>query len=74
MDAESNALYAKGNLFYEQGNVLMMRPFDVNALKFTGDGVPVVQNVPKAGDEIGSFAVSESGALIYRSGVAQAVT
>jgi serine/threonine protein kinase/Tol biopolymer transport system component len=73
MDAESNALYAKGNLFYQQGNVLMMRPFDVNALKFTGDGVPVVQNVPKAGDEIGSFAVSESGALIYRSGVAQAV-
>ena len=71
MDADSNAMYAAGRLFYVQGRTLMARPFDANTLAFTGDPVTVAQNVPKAGGEVGSFAVSAGGTLIYRSGEQQ---
>ncbi|MFN7916709.1 MAG: protein kinase [Vicinamibacterales bacterium] len=71
MDADSNAAYANGRLFYVQDRTLMARPFDVNTLSFTGDPVTVAQNVPKAGGEVGSFAVSAGGTIIYRSGEQQ---
>jgi Tol biopolymer transport system component len=72
MDAESNAMYAQGHLLFMQGDTLMARPFNPERAQFTGDPTPVAQGVSKDGGELGQFAVSESGVLMYRAGQGQA--
>jgi serine/threonine-protein kinase len=56
--------YARtGHLLYVQGNKLMAAPFDPAALQLTGTPVPVVEGA-------GTFAVSQTGSLVYGPGTA----
>jgi len=59
-----------GHLVYEQsatGN-LMAVPFDLAALKVTGDSVPVVQGVRHSPTSYVDYAVSDNGTLVYVPG------
>jgi eukaryotic-like serine/threonine-protein kinase len=68
--AGSNAFYAPpGELLYLSGSTLMTRPFDAKALSFTGQAVPVAENVGELGGSQGYFSVSPSGVLAYQAGV-----
>ena len=70
----SNVLYARpGYLFYEQGGNLLARGFDARSLKFTGQAVPVAQNVYPNGYQWAPFSISQSGVLAYREGGAGAM-
>src|SRR2546422_1581924 len=54
------------SLFMREGT-LLARPFDVKRLAFTGQELPVAEHVNMdPANEIGAFAVSEEGTLIYR--------
>jgi Tol biopolymer transport system component len=44
-EATSNVMYAEGRLLYLKGTSLMAQPFDVKALRTTGEAVPLVQDV-----------------------------
>jgi Tol biopolymer transport system component len=68
LQAGSNALYASpGQLLYMSESTLMARPFDAKALHFTGQAVPVAENVGEANGGLGYFSVSPSGVLAYQS-------
>jgi eukaryotic-like serine/threonine-protein kinase len=68
MQAGSNALYAPpGRLLYLNRSTLMARPFDAKALHFTGQAVPVAENVGEIFGILGDFSVSPSGVLAYRT-------
>jgi Tol biopolymer transport system component len=70
MTAESKALYAPpGFILFLRAQTLMARRFDADRLEFTGDAVPVAENVaynPQLGQS--AFYASEEGTLIYRKG------
>jgi eukaryotic-like serine/threonine-protein kinase len=69
-DATSNATYANGYVLYLRETTLMARPFDSVALKFTGDAVPLVEQIqvnPTTGT--GAFTVSRNGVLAYQTSV-----
>jgi serine/threonine protein kinase len=66
----ANAMYAQGHLIFLRQNTLMAQPFDVTALKLTGDAVPIAEQV-QIGRQVGSrgaFSVSETGVLAYQVG------
>jgi eukaryotic-like serine/threonine-protein kinase len=66
MDTTFRGLYAApGFLLYLNGTTLMARPFDAKALRFTGEAVPVAQNLGWMGVR-GYFAVSQTGVLAYQ--------
>jgi Tol biopolymer transport system component len=58
-----------GHLVYLVGGTLMMRPFDVHRKEPTGGQVPVIEGVRRSGGA--SFAVSDTGVLVYVPGPAQ---
>jgi len=68
LDETTNVEFADGHLFYMKDGNLVMQPFDVGALKLTGNPVAVASGVeyyfPK---QLGNFSVSENGVLIYRT-------
>jgi Tol biopolymer transport system component len=64
--ASSNAVYARGYLFFRSFSTLMAQPFDDKTLQATGEPVPVAENVP-TGLTAGFFSVSETGILVYQS-------
>ena len=66
----SAAKYANGHLLFTQGSTLMARPFDVARLEFTGDAVPIAEDVLVGGptNVSGTFAVSANGILAYQTG------
>jgi len=68
MTAESNVMYSPpGFLLFMREGTLLARPFDVKRLAFTGQELPVAEHVNMdPANEIGAFAVSEEGTLIYR--------
>jgi Tol biopolymer transport system component len=68
---DSFALYAQGRLLFLRGNTLVARPFDTKSLAFTGDAVPVAEQVLVGNSPNGSakFSVSANGVLVYRSGL-----
>jgi len=69
MRATSNAVYASGYLLFLRETTLMARPFDPDALEFTGDPVPVgdpVRYIP--GAMCGIFSASDTGLLVYQGG------
>ncbi len=72
--ASTSALYAPpGYLFYLDGSTLMARPFDANALRFTGPAVPIAQNVGELTNSgYGYFSVSPAGVLAYQTVAATA--
>ncbi len=67
--ASSNASYSRGHLFYLEDTRLVARPFDVDALTFTGNPVRLADQVERApvGAPSGSFSVAEQ-MLVYRTG------
>jgi serine/threonine protein kinase/Tol biopolymer transport system component len=73
LEGSSDAQYARpGYLFYAQGGVLMARGFDAGNLRFTGEAIPVVENVHANGYFWAPFSVSRNGALVYRAGAVDA--
>ncbi len=69
VDAQSDAAYSQGQLLYLREVTLMAQPFDLKKLAFSGDAVPVVDQVRSVGNvRRGIFSVSQNGLLIYQSG------
>jgi Tol biopolymer transport system component len=69
MRSTSNVVYASGHLLFLRETTLMARPFDVDALEFTGEPVPVgdpVRYIP--GAMCGIFSASDNGLLVYQGG------
>ncbi len=66
---DSFAEYAQGQLLFTRGNTLLARPFDSKKLAFTGDAIPVVEQVEVDGPFTGlaRFSVSGNGVLVYRT-------
>ena len=68
--AASNVAVASGQLLFIREGTLMARPFDPETASFLGDGVPVAEDVMYiAGARYGAFSVSETGLLIYNTGL-----
>ncbi len=66
-----NVEYANGYLLFLREKTLMAQPFDVNELGFTGDAVPVAEQVQfDPGFSKGKFSVSNDGNLVYQMGSA----
>lgn len=64
---DSQGRYESGHLLYLLDQNLQAKPFDPQALQFTGDAIPIVQNVDLyPGAVYGFYAVSENGYLVYR--------
>jgi eukaryotic-like serine/threonine-protein kinase len=65
---DSFAEYAQGQLLFVRGNTLLARPFDSKKLAFTGDAVPVAEQVEVDGPvtALARFSVSGNGVLVYR--------
>jgi Tol biopolymer transport system component len=67
----SNALYSQGHLLFSQERTLMAQPFDADRAAVTGSAVPLAENVGSSGMTVAAaFSVSETGALVYRTGSA----
>ena len=67
--ASSNAVYASGHLLFLRENVLLAQPFDPVRLMFTGEAVPVADNVSRlVGETQGVFTAAENGPLVYQAG------
>jgi serine/threonine-protein kinase len=58
-----------GDLVYVVDGALMMRPFNVRSLEFTGGPVTVIDGVLRTGGA--NYAVSDTGVLAYLPGPAQ---
>ena len=74
LNGGSNAKYAQGYILFMLGRTLMARPFDAERLVFTGEPVPVADQVDIGGStgQSGAFSVSETGVLVYQTGGANA--
>ncbi len=74
LTANSQALYAQGHILFLRGGTLMARPFDAKHLAFSGDAVPVaeqVQGVVTGQSGYGAFSVSANGILTYAGSAGQ---
>jgi len=62
-----NAAYAQGKLLYLKENTLVAEPFDVKALRTTGEPEAVAEGVGRQQGtfRVGYFAVSSTGMLAY---------
>ncbi|MBI3047872.1 MAG: PD40 domain-containing protein [Acidobacteria bacterium] len=69
----SNAMYARGHLFYLQQQMLRAQPFDPERLEFAGEAVTIAEQVVTGGGSgiRGAFTVSETGILLYQTGAAE---
>jgi Tol biopolymer transport system component len=66
MAAESMAAYAPpGFVLFGRAGTLMARPFDADRREFTGDPLPIAENLELGQLGRGQFAVSAEGTLIY---------
>ena len=69
LQGESNAAYASGHILFLRERALMARPFDPDALEFTGDAFPLAEDITYVGPaSLGVFSVSQNGVLAYLSG------
>ncbi|MBP6004044.1 MAG: serine/threonine-protein kinase [Pyrinomonadaceae bacterium] len=58
-----------GYLLFARDTTVMAQPFDASKLQFTGDPVPVLENVAMLTSTGRSqFSVSENGTLVYKTG------
>lgn len=58
-----------GYLLFARDTTVMAQPFDASKLQFTGDPVPVLENVAMVTSTGRSqFSVSENGTLVYKTG------
>jgi Tol biopolymer transport system component len=82
--SESRAVYAApGYLLFNRANAVFAQPFDARKLAFTGEAIRVADGVPlySVGPNTSGllargaiFAVSQTGALAYRTGAAATPT
>ena len=67
--SEAAADYAAGWLMYGRGSILMGRPFDPDRLEFTGDAVPICDDVMViAGAAVVVASAAGGDVLAYQSG------
>ncbi len=68
--SESRGVYSDGNIVYRFGSTLMARPFDVDREEFTGDPLPIANNVTGGAVSWGGahFGVVDTGVLVYMRG------
>ena len=60
----SRTAYSMGHLLFVKGNNLVAQPFDLGTLTFTGDPVPIVEQVElNVAGGYADFAVSDTGVL-----------
>jgi dipeptidyl aminopeptidase/acylaminoacyl peptidase len=72
MPCQTQALYDAGHLVFARDGVLMARPLDPKAVKFTGDAFPIVDAVHIIGGACyGAFSVSDNGVLAFVSPTSQ---
>lgn len=55
-----------GHLLYLRNGTLMAHPFEERSLKFSGEAVPVAENVGDNGIAAGYFSSARNGILVYR--------
>ena len=71
LGASSNVQYASGYLLYRRDNTLMAQPFDAKKADFTGDPVPLIEQIRfDGGVSRAVFSASENGVLVFQSGSA----
>ncbi|MBI2678275.1 MAG: serine/threonine-protein kinase [Candidatus Koribacter versatilis] len=71
LGASTNVQYAEGYLLYRRENTLMAQPFDAKKADFTGDPMPLIEHIRFDGSVSRAiFSVSETGILVYQSGLA----
>jgi hypothetical protein len=71
IDTLSDAVYTQEHLLYLSEDTLMARPFDLKRLAFSGEAVPIAENVKSIGSQRrGVFSISQNGMLAYQSGAA----
>ncbi|MDP9268995.1 MAG: protein kinase [Acidobacteriota bacterium] len=69
LGASSNTQYASGYLLYRRDSTLMAQPFDPKKADFTGDPVPLVEQIRfDGGVSRAVFSASENGMLVFQSG------
>ncbi len=69
MPSQNHAAYASGYLLFVRESTLMARPFDPDALEFTGEAVPLAEQIATIGGTARSlFTTSDTGALVYLTG------
>jgi Tol biopolymer transport system component/predicted Ser/Thr protein kinase len=63
------AEYGSGHLLFLRERTLMARPFDAGRLAFTGDAIPLAENVLLLSltSATGVFSVSGNGTLVYQT-------
>lgn len=49
-----------------RGSTLVAQPFDPDKATFSGDAIPIAEQVATVGPSIGAFSVSQNGVLVYR--------
>jgi Tol biopolymer transport system component/tRNA A-37 threonylcarbamoyl transferase component Bud32 len=67
----SRAAYVNGHLLYVDANVLTARPFDLDALEFSGDPITLAEDVTQSVDSLWGgalFSVSQTGNLLFVRG------
>jgi serine/threonine protein kinase/Tol biopolymer transport system component len=68
--AESNAVYARGHLIWEQGGSLLAQVFDPAKGRVSGDTTPLAAEVGfQASTWRAAFDANENGTLIYQPGL-----
>jgi len=67
---ESFAIYSQGYILFMRG-ALTARPFDAKRMEFTGEAVPVGEQVRSSRGHagVGEFSASTNGVLVYQSGL-----
>lgn len=63
----------RGHLLFMQDDMLVAQPLDTDTLTFTGEPVPVLENVGRAGGGTAFFTASSNGMLAFRNGSADRV-
>ena len=68
MASDSCAFFASGQIITVRDRTAFARPFDVKALAFSGDAVPIATDVATfAGDEVAVLTASDNGVIAYRT-------
>jgi Tol biopolymer transport system component len=71
VQVESAVQHASGHLLFVRSGTLMAQPFDVSALKMTGEAFPLAEHVSAEGSRYASFSASENGVVAYGHGLSQ---
>ena len=71
VEGASNAVFANGYVLYLRDTTLMAQPFDTTDLRLTGSAMPLVASLDGLNPTLTegtSFAASQTGVLVYRTG------